>query len=73
MPRLVLFDDDGRELFAAPVSQENVRAVAGFIRRNMQALQAAAAFKRALDAGADMLAGLAAPPARPIARRRSRR
>lgn len=73
MPRLVLYEDDGRELFSAPVSQENVKVVAGFIRRNMQTFQAAAAIKRALDAAGDVFAGLAAPPARPMSRPRGSR
>lgn len=58
MPRLVLFDDDGRELFAGDVSRSNVEIIARFLRRNMPALRAAAIAKQAVTA---LLAPLFAP------------
>lgn len=66
MPRLVLYDDDARVLFDGQVSQANVEIVGGFLRRNMGALRAAAAFKKSLDSLGELLglASSAAPPAR---------
>ncbi len=55
MPRLVLFEDDGREIFAGDVSDENVALVGRFLRRNAGAFRAAAAFKQALEAAGDLL------------------
>ncbi len=61
MPRLVLYDDDARVLFSADVSSSNVEAVAAFLQRNMGALRAAAAFKRALESAQDFLLGAMGP------------
>lgn len=63
MPRLVVYDDDGRSLFDAPVSQSNLEAVVAFLRRNMGALRAAAAVKKAFESLGDLL-GPKSPPAR---------
>lgn len=63
MPRLLLLDDDGSELFAGDVSRANVEIVARFLRRNMVALQAAALAKRVISAFADPLRK--PPPLRP--------
>jgi len=68
MPRLILQDDDGRELFAGQVSQQNVEIVAGFLRRNMATLQSLAAFKKTLEGFGEIfgpLLGDAPPPRRP--------
>lgn len=47
MPRLVLFDDNGRELFAGDISRQNVFLVARFIRKHMPTFRALAAMKQA--------------------------
>jgi hypothetical protein len=83
VPRLVLLEDDGRELFAGRVSRENVERVAGFLRTNMGTLKAisdarsaVAAFLEAMDPLARLLAPkppkrrLPSPGARPRGPRR---
>jgi hypothetical protein len=79
VPRLVLYDDDGRELFAGDVSESNVQIVARFLRRNMGALHAAAAFKKSLEGLGELLGPLldpkrrGAPPRKPAPRARGAR
>lgn len=48
MPRLVLLEDNGRELFRGEISRANVRRLALFLRRNMGVFRAAAATARAV-------------------------
>lgn len=66
MPRLVLLEDDGSELFSGAVSRENVEILGRFIKRNLPAFRAAAAYKRALDAAGELFGAIAgdATPAR---------
>jgi hypothetical protein len=46
MPRLVLFDDNGRQIFAGDVSHANVETVARFLRSHMTTLRVAAEVNR---------------------------
>jgi hypothetical protein len=64
MPRLVLLDDDGRQLFSGDVSQANVSALMGFLRRNATALRAMAAVRAAWSSvfGQPELAAPTRPP-----------
>lgn len=73
MPRLVLLEDDGRELFAGPVSRANVARVAAFLREHMGTLQALARARRAVSSVVDsveQVTGLLASAAPPPRRRR---
>lgn len=66
MPRLVLLEDDGRELFSGKISRQNVEMLGAFIRRNMPALRAAASYKRAIDAAGELFgAFFGSPPQQP--------
>lgn len=54
MPRLVLLDDDGRELFSGQVSRRNVTIVAGFLRENLHVLRSIVAVKQAMISALDL-------------------
>lgn len=86
MPRLLLLDDDGSQLFAGDVSRANVEIVARLLRRHMTTLRAAADVKRGVgdlvdgvgklaDQIGQVLDVVAGPAKRPRAlpRRRARR
>lgn len=49
MPRLVLYDDHGRQLFSGEVAQKNVDLVAHFLKRHMGTFKAVASLKRSVD------------------------
>ncbi len=77
MPRLVLYDDDGRVLFEGEVSRQNVDLTARFLRRHQAVLRTVASAVRAGRAIQEALGGapsplLRAPRARPAKRGRSR-
>jgi hypothetical protein len=76
VPRLVLVDDNGREMFSGQVSQANVARTAAFLRRHMKTFQAIAAAKNAMTAvveGVEQLTGaLALAPPAPRGRRSRR-
>lgn len=71
MPRLVLYEDDGRVLFQGNVSRANVEIVARFLRRNMNTLRVIAGVKRGLEAAVLNLLSPTAAPAPPRRRRRA--
>lgn len=53
MPRLVLVDDDGREMFSGQVSRANVERTAAFLRKNMATIQMIARAKQAVTTVVD--------------------
>jgi hypothetical protein len=75
VPRLLLVDDDGREMFAGQVSRANVERVAQFLRANMGTLQLIARARTAVAQVfevVDQVKELAPPSPRPRARRSRR-
>jgi hypothetical protein len=75
VPRLVLVDDDGREMFSGQVSRANVERTAAFLRRNLGSLQVIANARRAVSLvvdGLGQLGAIALPPP-PPPKRRARR
>ncbi len=74
MPRLIVEDDDGRELFAGQISQENLAAVARFLRRHHATLRTVATVKRSIDSVIEAISALPAiPPPRSLPRRKRTR
>lgn len=67
MPRLILVDDDGRELGSAPVSRENVESAAAFLHRHGAAFRMVASIVREFREVRDAL-GVTPPASRPRAR-----
>jgi anti-sigma factor RsiW len=70
VPRLVLVDDNGRELGAADVSPENVEIVAAFLQRHIGAFRSFARLVQMYRRGMGQLEDLIPAPA--PARRRAR-
>lgn len=58
MPRLVLQDDNGRELAQAPISAANVARLAAFLRRHRAGFKVAAGVTRVLPALLELGAAL---------------
>jgi hypothetical protein len=61
MPRLVLLEDDGRELLAADISRQNVRALAFWLRSHSGVVQAAAATARIVREALGVVAAASEP------------
>ncbi len=64
MPRIVLVEDDGREVFSGDLSRANFELIAALIKRNGGVIRVAAA---GLRLARDL--GLLAPPPPPRGRR----
>ena len=73
MPRLVLLEDDGSQVFAGDLSRANFVRLVGFLRRNQGVIGSAAAAIRTVRAACEAIALMAAAPPRTLPRNSRRR
>lgn len=70
MPRLVLFDDKGGEMFSRIIPQEHVEAFARIVGPHVRTIQTFASIKRELEQAVNVFNDFVLPPPRTPRRRR---